>query len=187
LLLSLKRVYLHRRIVALDFQPRQTLSSAGGGKLGPASFDSHFKDVKQEIERVVADNQRGLFVLAGQVCRLAMLKDRIDRPHLGEDRIDPLIDQLHRATALWQQERRPELVQYLHGHDLGDHAGFWRLAQALFEVLPHTPTTGSLSTPYWTNARRCVWKSSGGTLRWWHLLTRAGSGEPVSGRWRPKE
>jgi hypothetical protein len=90
-----------------------------------------------EEEALELASGRGLFVLEGQRCRLAALADRAERPHLGEDKADPLIDQLHRALALWQQERRPELVQYLHGHDLADHAGFWRLAQALFEVLPH--------------------------------------------------
>lgn len=37
---------------------------------------------------------------------------------------------------LWKAEDRAGLVQYLHGHDLGDHVGFWRLAQALVEVMP---------------------------------------------------
>jgi hypothetical protein len=79
---------------------------------------------------------RGLFVVDGSNARLAVLADRADRPHLGDDKIDPLIDQLHRAMLFWKAEDRIGLVHYLHGHDLGDHAGFWRLAQALFEVLP---------------------------------------------------
>jgi adenine-specific DNA methylase len=79
---------------------------------------------------------RGLFVLDGQKCRLAVLADRADRTHLGGDKADPLIDQLHRAMMLWKQEDRAGLVEYLHGHELGDHSGFWRLAQALFEVMP---------------------------------------------------
>ncbi len=36
---------------------------------------------------------------------------------------------------LWEREDRAGLVEYLHGHELADHAGFWRLAQPLFEVL----------------------------------------------------
>jgi len=79
---------------------------------------------------------RGLFVVDGSNSRLAVLADRAERPHLGDDKDDPLIDQLHRAILLWKEEDRAGLVQYLHGHDLGDHTGFWRLAQALFEVLP---------------------------------------------------
>ncbi len=79
---------------------------------------------------------RGLFVVDGATSRLAVLADRAERAHLGEYEDDPLIDQLHRAMLLWKAGKRTELVHYLHGHDLGDHAGFWRLAQALFEVLP---------------------------------------------------
>jgi hypothetical protein len=36
----------------------------------------------------------------------------------------------------WKEERRGDLVNYLRDHDLFDHAPFWKLAQALFEVLP---------------------------------------------------
>jgi hypothetical protein len=79
---------------------------------------------------------RGLFVVDGANSRLAVLADRSDRAHLGKDTTDPLIDQLHKAMLLWKAEDRAGLVQYLHGHDLGDHVGFWRLAQALFEVMP---------------------------------------------------
>ncbi|QJW97250.1 DUF1156 domain-containing protein [Frigoriglobus tundricola] len=80
---------------------------------------------------------RGLFVVDATNSRLAVLADRHERPHLGADKIDPLIDQLHRAMLFWKNEDRTKLVHYLHGHELGDHSGFWRLAQALFEVLPH--------------------------------------------------
>jgi adenine-specific DNA methylase len=79
---------------------------------------------------------RGLFVVNGARCRLALLRDRADRRHLGEDSQSPLIDQLHRALQLWKEERRADLVTYLRDHDLLDHAPFWKLAQALFEVLP---------------------------------------------------
>jgi putative DNA methylase len=80
--------------------------------------------------------KRGLFVVDGAKCRLALLKDRADRKHLGEEPNSPLIDQLHRAMRLWQQERRNALVNYLREQDLIEHAPFWKLAQALFEVLP---------------------------------------------------
>jgi adenine-specific DNA methylase len=81
--------------------------------------------------------QRGLFVVDGAKCRLALLRDRADRRNLGEDASALLIDQLHHAMRLWKEERRGQLVNYLRDHDLFDHAPFWKLAQALFEVLPH--------------------------------------------------
>ncbi len=80
--------------------------------------------------------QRGLFVVNGAHCRLALLRDRANRRNLGEDTAAPLIDQLHRAMQLWKEERRADLVNYLRERDLIDHAPLWKLAQALFEVLP---------------------------------------------------
>jgi len=38
---------------------------------------------------------------------------------------------------LWKEERRAELVAYLNGRNLLVDGPFWKLAQALFEVLPH--------------------------------------------------
>jgi adenine-specific DNA methylase len=68
---------------------------------------------------------RGLFVVDGANARLALLADRAARRHLGAERTDPLIDQLHRTVLLWKKEDRAGLVEYLHGHELADHAGFW--------------------------------------------------------------
>lgn len=87
-------------------------------------------------EALTLAQDRGLFVLEGQKCRLAVLADRADRSHLGDEKSDPLIDQLHRAMLIWKQEDRAGLVDYLRSHELADHTGFWRLAQALFEVMP---------------------------------------------------
>ena len=80
--------------------------------------------------------RRGLFVVEGPKCRLSLLKDRSQRPHMGDDTSSPLIDQLHHGMQLWKEERRTELVNYLRENELSDHAAFWKLAQALFEVLP---------------------------------------------------
>jgi hypothetical protein len=81
---------------------------------------------------------RGLFVIDGSTCRLALLKDRAGRRHLGDEDDSPLIDQLHHAMRLWKNEDRAGLVEYLREHELAEHVPFWKLAQALFEVLPHT-------------------------------------------------
>ena len=80
---------------------------------------------------------RGLFVVDGSTVRLALLADRSDRRNLGDDPNAPLIDQLHHAVLLWKQEKRSELVSFLWQRQLLDDARFWKLAQALFEVLPH--------------------------------------------------
>lgn len=80
--------------------------------------------------------RQGLFVLDGASCRLALLADREGRRLLGEDLNPPLIDALHRAMLYWKQEKRGDLVWYLHRRGLLDDGPFWKLAQALFEVLP---------------------------------------------------
>jgi hypothetical protein len=54
------------------------------------------------------------------------------------DRNSPLIDKVHQAMRLWKAERRADLIEYLGQHDLVNESAFWKLAQALFEVLPRT-------------------------------------------------
>lgn len=77
----------------------------------------------------------GVFVVEGSSCRLAMLADRSARRGLGMQDSCPLIDALHRAMLLWKQEKRSDLVQFLHERGLSEDGPFWKLAQALFEVL----------------------------------------------------
>jgi len=78
----------------------------------------------------------GIFVVNGSTCRLALLEDRADRRGLGIDQNPPHIDALHRSMLLWKEEKRKDLVGYLGGRDLLEDGPFWKLAQALFEVLP---------------------------------------------------
>jgi len=78
----------------------------------------------------------GIFVVDGSKCRLALLEDRGDRRGLGIDPNPPHIDALHRSMLLWKEEKRKDLVGYLGERDLLEDGPFWKLAQALFEVLP---------------------------------------------------
>jgi hypothetical protein len=80
--------------------------------------------------------RHGLFVVDGSRCRLALLNDRAERRNLGGDPDSPLIDRLHRAMLFWKEENRSELVIYLSHNELLDYEPFWKLTQALFEVLP---------------------------------------------------
>ena len=79
--------------------------------------------------------RHGIFVVDGPRCRLALLNDRANRRGLGIDH-DPHIDALHRSMLLWKEEQRKDLVEYLVQRDLLEDGPFWKLAQALFEVLP---------------------------------------------------
>ena len=80
--------------------------------------------------------RHGIFVVDGSKCRLALLTDRANRRGLGIDQNPPFIDALHRAMIYWKEENRSELVSYLAERGLLEDGPFWKLAQALFEVLP---------------------------------------------------
>jgi len=88
---------------------------------------------RNEIEKIV---NCGLFVVEGSSRRLALLNDRVSRKHLRNESDTPLIDQLHHAMQLWKEEERGDLVNYPRENELLDHVPYWKLAQALFEVLP---------------------------------------------------
>lgn len=79
---------------------------------------------------------QGIFVVDGARCRLALLADRAGRRDLGLASDSPHIDALHRSMLLWKGEQRAELVHHLAERDLFEDEPFWKLAQALFEVLP---------------------------------------------------
>ncbi|HXH22782.1 MAG TPA: hypothetical protein VNN10_12210, partial [Dehalococcoidia bacterium] len=78
----------------------------------------------------------GIFVVDGSKCRLALLGDRASRRGLGIDQNPPHIDALHHSMLLWKEEKRKDLIRYLRERDLLEDGPFWKLAQALFEVLP---------------------------------------------------
>ena len=79
---------------------------------------------------------QGIFIVDGSRCRLSLLADRADRRGLGVDTNPPFIDTLHQSMLLWKQEKRVDLVSYLTARGLMEDGPFWKLAQALFEVLP---------------------------------------------------
>ena len=78
----------------------------------------------------------GIFVVEGSKCRLALLKDRTALPSLRAAYPLPHIDALHQSMLLWKEEKRQDLVTFLQEHNLLTDGPFWKLAQALFEVLP---------------------------------------------------
>ena len=66
----------------------------------------------------------------------ALLCNHLSLNHLGDESGAPLIDQLHHVMQLWKEEKRGDLVNYLRENELLDHVPYWKLAQALFEVMP---------------------------------------------------
>lgn len=110
--------------------------------IAPQSFDDLVKVAQMGTDSEDAADlarQRGLFVVDGPICRLALLRDRADRRHMGEESTAPLIDKLHHALHLWKAERRSDLAGYLAQQQLVDEPAFWKLAQALFEIGKQQP------------------------------------------------
>lgn len=105
------------------------------------SYDDLIKVAQMGIENESAADlarQHGLFQIDGQTCRLALAAERGDRKQLGMEPNATLIDQLHAAMHLWKLENRADLVRYLHERELLGDGPFWKLVQALFEVIPRT-------------------------------------------------
>jgi hypothetical protein len=86
--------------------------------------------------KIAGIRRRDIFVVDGSFCRLALLHNRVGSKYLGDESDAPLIDQLHHATQLWEEEKRGDLVKYLRENDLLDHVPYRKLAQALFGVMP---------------------------------------------------
>jgi len=110
--------------------------------IAPQSFDDLVKVAQMGTDSEDAADlarQRGLFVVVGPTCRLALLRDRADRRNMGEEPTAPLIDKLHHALHLWKAERRADLVNYVAQQELVDEPAFWKLAQALFEIGKQQP------------------------------------------------
>ncbi len=89
-----------------------------------------------EDDAIEVARQHHIFVVEGSKCRLALLSDRAKQRNLGMDQQPLLIDALHRAMLLWKQEKRKELISYLDERGLLADGPIWKLAQALWEVLP---------------------------------------------------
>lgn len=105
--------------------------------------------------------RHGIFVVDGATCRLALLEDRASRRGLGLDPNPPLLDALHRSMFLWKEEKRKDLVGYLAERDLLEDGPFWKLAQALFEVLPRDLEDWKLVSRCSASVRRYVRRASG--------------------------
>ncbi len=72
------------------------------------------------------------------------------KPHLGEKADSFLIDQVHRAMALYKGTNRSELLQYIGQKASNADSSFWRVITSLCEILPsgcddHKQATGLLT------------------------------------------
>jgi hypothetical protein len=69
------------------------------------------------------------------------------KPHMGEKTDSYLIDQVHRAMALYKGANRKELLHYIGQTASSPDGSFWRVVTSLCEILPsgcddHKQATG---------------------------------------------
>ena len=105
--------------------------------LGEEDWDDAQKTVQMGTNINIQDAvSRTIFIKNGNKVQIATLTDRSSIPKLGETKDALMIDKLHKTMLLWKKEKRDDLVRFLAGIN-GDTEEFWKLAQALFEILPN--------------------------------------------------
>jgi hypothetical protein len=89
----------------------------------------------------------GIFVVDGRRCGLAVLSDRAQRRGLGLGLKLTHIDGLHRQARFWKQEMSTDLVENFGQRNLVADRPSWKLAKALFAVLPRDQKVRKLGNP----------------------------------------
>lgn len=79
-----------------------------------------------------------ILVKNGNKQTLASFEQRLEaRPNLGERKSDLLIDQVHRAMALFEGTNRAALLHHIGEVAESPESNFWRVVTSLSEVLPN--------------------------------------------------
>ena len=92
-----------------------------------------------------------ILIKNGNKQTLGTFEQRNDaRPHLGEKTDSFLIDQVHRAMALYKGTNRSQLLQFIGQKASNSDSSFWRVITSLCEILPsgcddHKQATGLLT------------------------------------------
>lgn len=105
--------------------------------MGDTDFDDAAKFARVGMSVNVSDIfAHNLLVRTGNKQHLATYKERISGSKLGTSASDPLIDQVHRAMAVWQEGERRAMLRHI--KEVGSDASnsFWRVLASLKELLP---------------------------------------------------
>jgi len=100
------------------------------------------------VSELFAEN---ILIKNGNKQTLGTFEQRNDaRPHLGEKTDSFLIDQVHRAMALYKGTNRSQLLQFIGQKASSSDSSFWRVITSLCEILPsgcddHKQATGLLT------------------------------------------
>lgn len=105
--------------------------------MGDTDFDDAAKFARVGMSVNISDIfAHNLLVRIGNKQHLATYKERITNAKLGTNASDPLIDQVHRAMAIWQKGDRTLILRHI--KEVGSEASkpFWRVLASLKELLP---------------------------------------------------
>ncbi len=143
----------HVRKVVSEFALKRILQSAQlGGLDAPTRFYllyrwtyNHARVLFDEVRKLAQGigvelatlwGEGGLVEKQKEYIRLPLPLERArSRNFAGKTRFDTLIDALHYAVWLWEQNEPKRLKEHL-GLTYGDNEIFWQVAQAIAEVLP---------------------------------------------------
>ena len=105
--------------------------------MGDTDFDDAAKFARVGMSVNISDIfDKHLLVRTGNKQHLATYQERTSSDKLGINASDPLIDQVHRAMAIWQKGDRASILRHI--KEVGSEASnpFWRVLASLKELLP---------------------------------------------------
>lgn len=105
--------------------------------MGDTDFDDAAKFARVGMSVNISDIfDKHLLIRTGNKQHLAIYKERTSGDKLGINASDPLIDQVHRAMAIWQKGDRASILRHI--KEVGSEASnpFWRVLASLKELLP---------------------------------------------------
>ena len=105
--------------------------------MGETDFDDAAKFARVGMSVNISDVfAHNLLIRTGNKQHLATYTERMENEKLGMNDDAPLIDQVHRAMALWQRGDRGQLLYYIHKVGKEASSPFWRVLASLKELLP---------------------------------------------------
>lgn len=128
---------LYRGFEGLDEYTRFYITWLETYKMRETDFDDAAKFARVGMSVNISDIfDKQLLIRTGNKQHLASYKERISNDKLGINASEPLIDQVHRAMAIWQKGDRASILRHI--KEVGSEASnpFWRVLASLKELLP---------------------------------------------------
>ena len=106
--------------------------------MGETDFDDAAKFARVGISVDIKEVfDRKLLIRTGNKQHLATYAERTEGDNrLGTSPADPLIDQVHRALAIWKTGNREKMLRHIATVGSDANNNFWRVLASLKELLP---------------------------------------------------